>query len=364
MRKVENTMNGPSKAFPWQDKIINHQAVGGIETAVLDNGPAQGTRVAWVNTGSGLRYRVALDRCMDIVEAFHNQHSLAWLSHGGLTAPRPDANRGLEWLTAFPGGLVTTCGLTHIGGPEQDENAERGLHGRISSVPATLESVIQPDPFKGKLDMKIVGVMHQTSLFGPNLQLRRTLCSTLGQGLIRVEDQVTNQGNTPIPHMILYHCNFGWPLVDEGADLVWQGTYVSIGRDMDNEIFNDQHDYRKCLAPQEGHRGFGEACAALDVTADAQGMVTAGLHNPGLGLALKMRYAKQQLPWLTNWQHWGFGDYVTALEPGTNPPTGQNRARQEGNLIFLEPGETREYHLELEILTQAEAIRDFLAQTR
>ena len=45
-----------------------------------------------------------------------------------------------------------------------------------------------------------------------------------------------------------------------------------------------------------------------------------------------------------------------------NPPTGQNRARQEGKLIFLEPGETREYHLDLEILTRAEAIQDFLAQ--
>lgn len=355
-------MNKESNTFPWQDKIINHQAVGGIETAVLDNGPAQGTRVAWVNTGSGLRYRVALDRCMDIVEAFQNQHSLAWLSHAGLIRPRPDANHGLEWLTAFPGGLVTTCGLTHIGGPEKGENGERGLHGRISSVPATIESIVQPDPLRGKLGMKIVGVMQQTSLFGPNLQLRRTLSGTLGKATIRVEDQVTNQGNTTTPHMILYHCNFGWPLVDEGADLIWQGRYISIGRDMDNELFNGQHNYRKCLAPQESHRGFGEACAALDVTADAQGTCTVGLHNAALGLALKMRYAKAQLPWLTNWQHWGFGDYVTALEPGTNPPTGQNRARQEGNLILLEPGETRIYQLELEILTQERAIQDFLDQ--
>ena len=356
-------MNQANAPFPWQNKIINHQALGGIESAVLDNGPAQGTRVAWINTGSGLRYRVALDRCMDIVEAFHNQHSLAWLSHAGLTAPRPDANHGLEWLTAFPGGLVTTCGLTHIGGPEKGEDDQRGLHGRISSVPAQIESIIQPDPLNGRLDMKIVGVMRQTSLFGPNLQLRRTVSSTLGQSRIRVEDQVTNQGNTAVPHMILYHCNFGWPLVDEGADLIWQGTYTSIGRDMDNAIFNEQHDYRKCLAPMESHRGFGEACAALDVTADAQGMCTVGLHNASLGLALKLRYVKRQFPCLANWQHWGFSDYVTALEPGTNPPTGQNRARQEGNLIYLEPGESRDYQLDIEILTQEEAIQDFLDQS-
>ncbi len=50
------TENKPS--CPWQDKIINPRVLGGIDTAVLDNGPARGSRVAWINTGSGLRYRV------------------------------------------------------------------------------------------------------------------------------------------------------------------------------------------------------------------------------------------------------------------------------------------------------------------
>ena len=80
----------------WNEKIGNIHQIGGIETSVLDNGPARGCRIAWVNTGSGLRYKVALDRGLDIVDAFHGRHSLAWLSHGGLTGLRPDANRGME----------------------------------------------------------------------------------------------------------------------------------------------------------------------------------------------------------------------------------------------------------------------------
>jgi len=110
--------------FDWQDKVGNFAQIGGIETSVLDNGPGKGTRMAWVNTGSGLRYKVVIDRGLDIVDAFYNQYSLAWLSHGGVTAPRPDANRGLEWLWSFAGGLLTTCGLTHVGGPESDEFGE------------------------------------------------------------------------------------------------------------------------------------------------------------------------------------------------------------------------------------------------
>ena len=80
----------------WRDKVGNHTQIGGIETSVLDNGPGRGTRIAWVNTGSGLRYRVIVDRGLDIADAFCNQHSLVWLSHGGITAPRPDAKEGLD----------------------------------------------------------------------------------------------------------------------------------------------------------------------------------------------------------------------------------------------------------------------------
>ncbi|MDQ4141641.1 MAG: aldose 1-epimerase family protein, partial [Bacteroidota bacterium] len=46
---------------PWQDKISHPAQLGGIETAVLDNGLGRGTRIAWINTGTGLRYKVVLD---------------------------------------------------------------------------------------------------------------------------------------------------------------------------------------------------------------------------------------------------------------------------------------------------------------
>ncbi|UCG58855.1 MAG: DUF4432 family protein, partial [Phycisphaerales bacterium] len=211
----------------WQNKVGNHAQVGGIETAVLDNGPGKGTRVAWVNAGSGLRYKVVIDRGLDIADAFLNQHSLAWLSHGGVTAPRPDANHGLEWLWSFAGGLVTTCGLTHVGGPETDDFGDRGLHGRISNIPASVESIVQPDLTAAKPKMSITAVMKESCVFGPSLRLRRTISSPLGEPTIQIHDVVTNVGNTVTPHMLLYHCNFGWPLVDEGTDIVWKGQCKS-----------------------------------------------------------------------------------------------------------------------------------------
>ncbi len=255
---------------------------------------------------------------------------------------------------------MTTCGLTHFGPPETDENEERGLHGRISNIPASIESVIQPDPANGKFDMSITGLMKQSKIFGPNLELRRTISSTLGEPTIRIHDVVTNRGNTRIAHMFLYHCNFGFPLVDEGADIVWKGKWQSRGLDMDNAIFNDKHNFRKCQKPLEIHRGSEEAVAFIDVTADSDGICTVGFHNSKLNMALMMRYKKEQLPVLSNWQHWGIGEYVTGLEPGTNPPTGQNKAREEGKLIYLGAGESRSYDLELTVLTGPDQIAEFL----
>jgi len=346
--------------FDWQNKVGNHTQIGGIETSILDNGPAKGTRVAWVNTGSCLRYRVIIDRGLDIADAFFSQHSLAWISHGGVAAPRPDANRGLEWLYTFAGGLVTTCGLTHIGGPESDEFGQRGLHGRISNLPAMVESIVQPDLTAGKLQMSITAVVKESRVFGPNLELRRTISSTLGEPTIRIRDVVTNRGNTPAPHMILYHCNFGWPLVDEDTDIICKGNWASRGLEMDDAVFNDKRNYKKCSKPIDSHRGGGEGCAFIDVAADKKGMCTVGLHNQKLGLALAMRYKKKQLPWLSNWQHWGPGEYVTALEPGTNPPIGQAAARKQKELIHIAPGKSKTYELEITALADEWQIDSFL----
>jgi hypothetical protein len=346
--------------FNWQNKVINHAQVGGIETSVLDNGLSKGTRIAWINTGAGLRYKVVIDRGLDIADAFYNQHSLAWLSHAGVTAPRPDANKGIEWLYSFAGGLLTTCGLTHVGGPETDEFGERGLHGRISNIPARVESIIQPDLLAGKLQTSITAVMKQSRVFGPNLELKRTISSTIGEPTIRVHDVVTNLGNTPTPHMILYHCNYGWPLVDEGTEILCKGEWASRGMDMDNAVFNSRRNFRKCSKPLESHRGGGEGCAFIDVKADTKGICTVGLYNRGLSLALFLKYKKRQLPWLSNWQHWGPGEYVTALEPGTNPPIGQAKAREQKKLIHIAPGRSRTYEIEMTVLMDKGQISRFL----
>ncbi|MGV8092577.1 MAG: aldose 1-epimerase family protein [Mangrovibacterium sp.] len=332
----------------WLGKISNHHQLGGIESSVLDNGEGKGTRIAWVNTGSGLRFKVVLDRGMDIAEAFYNEHSLTWLSHVGITLPDPTTISGMNWLRTFGGGLLTTCGLTHIGGAENDESGERGLHDRISHCLAHIESIVQPDLQRGKLEMSLTGRMVQSVVFGHHLELKRTISVKMGVPTIKIHDEVTNLGNQPSPHMLLYHINFGWPLIDKGTQLVWKGKWTA--REENDPVFREDGNIKICKSPMDEHRGAGESVAFIDLDTDSNGDCCYEVFNSNLSLRVRVRFKKEQLPWLTNWQHWGANEYVTALEPGTHPPIGQSRARREGSLIFIRPGETREYDLELEVI--------------
>ena len=114
---------------------------------------------------------------------------------------------------------------------------------------------------------------------------------------------------------------------------------------MDDRLFAGEHDYSQCCAPIPEHRGGGESCGFITPEPEEDGLCHAGVVNEKLHLAVWMRFDSRQLPCMTNWQHWGPGEYVTALEPGTNHPVGQAAARTNNELIMLEPGEERNYEL-------------------
>ena len=333
----------------FRDKISNPAQLGGIETSILDNGLGRGNRIAWINTGTGLRYKIVIDRGMDIADAFYNQHSLAWLSHGGFTAPQPNADRGIDWLKTFGGGLLTTCGLSHVGGPEKDEFGERGIHGNISNLPAEIVSIIQPDPVLGKMEMSITGIIKETKVFGPSLELRRTISGKLGEARIKIHDEIINRGNTPAPIMLLYHFNFGFPLVDQGTKILWNGSWKPRFGAEDAKIFREGNDFKTCPAPIDDHLGSGEEVVFINPNADENGNCVCGVFNENLGLKVVINFKKEQFLHLINWQHWGRNEYVTGIEPATNLPIGQAQARANNELIFLNPHEIKSFDLEMNI---------------
>ena len=131
-----------------------------------------GVRIAWINTGAGLRYKVVIDRGLDVADAEYNGQSLTWHSFTGITAPRPALARGYDWLKGFYGGLVVSCGPLNTGEPFTEAGAEFGLHGTHSNTAATVESIINPDPARGQYDMSITAVVRTARVFGPMARLK------------------------------------------------------------------------------------------------------------------------------------------------------------------------------------------------
>jgi hypothetical protein len=335
------------------DKFENIHQLGGIRTATLD-----GVRAALVDTGAGLRFTVALDRGGDIVDARYNQFALAYLTPSGLLPPSHAYHTGIEWLHGWAGGLVTTCGPQYIGGPREEDGVKTSLHGHYSNQAATVEQVINPDPQRGKFDMLLGLRVRDSRMFGPVIEVRRVIRCTLGEPEILIEDEVINRANTPTAHNWLYHCNLGYPLLDEGARFVYRGRaqYWVIPPPPGQTLLQPlnaagMNRLKRVPGTLPEHSGFGERGLIVEVTPDRSGTCRVGLLNNRIGLGLELSYPAKALPRMANWQHFGpRGSYVSGLEPFCGSLLGKALDTHRAAEQCLAPGETRRYWLKIRVL--------------
>ena len=179
------------------------------------------------------------------------------------------------------------------------------------------------------------------AVYGERLVLRRRIEADLGGAAIRIYDEVENVGHVPWTHMHLLHCNIGWPIVDEGAELLLPATAV-------REIYDDAPgEYRRIGAPE---RAGVERVYEHDLAAAPDDRVTVAVLNRARGLGFAQRFHRDQLPIHNLWRMLAEGIYALGLEPATNRDAGRWDARARGELISLEPGEIRSYDLELAVV--------------
>jgi len=323
--------------------------VGGVKLLELSEGVERGVRVALIRTG-GLNFLVAVDRCMDIVNAEYKGTPLGWISPTGIAAPSFYEPEGLGWIRGFPGGLLTTCGLTYMGAPTVDQGEPLGLHGRISYVPAKLVyagSYWEGDEYVAALE----GEVREAKIFGPNIALRRRIETKLGRKHLVVHDKVTNEGWEIQPLMILYHINLGFPVVDEGSSLV-STSRLYVPRD--EEAKGDAERFDQFHQPRSGYK---EKVYFHDMLADAEGYAHSAIVNEKLldGIAVYVKYQRSELPRFIEWKMMGEGTYVVGMEPANGLVVGRDKERKWGTLQYLKPQETREFHIEIGVLVGEEA---------
>ena len=139
---------------------------------------------------------------------------------------------------------------------------------------------------------------------------------------------MTNEGSTAGPHMLLYHVNLGWPLLDDGA--VVDIPHASVRpRDADAD------------------EGFGHQ---YDIGAPRPRLPRAGLHPRGRSGPLRLgdqqatgaplhAAVSETLPAVFEWKMTATQHYVLGLEPAnTTEIGGRAAARAAGVYPRLEPG--------------------------
>ncbi|MFA7692761.1 MAG: aldose 1-epimerase family protein [Candidatus Hydrogenedentales bacterium] len=328
--------------------------VAGIQMVSLADGNERPGRAAIFRTGSGLEFTVLIDRGMDIGAASHYGRAMGWQSPTGHVAPQYFEPEGFRWLRSFHGGLLTTCGLSRAGGPSPNSALDgSGLHGRISNIPAKNVQVSQT--WEGNTYwMRLSGTLRETSVFGENLTLTRTISAALGESKFFIHDTLTNEGFKKTGVMLLYHCNIGWPALDKGSRILAPCAMIAP---RDDAAKKGMENWAVMDAPTANYQ---EKCYYHDLTPDRNGKVTVAMINDGFpdkGFGVYVTYNKKELPRFVQWKQMGEQEYVCGFEPCLCTLEGREKEEELGLLSYLKAGESRSFQLEFGTLTEADEVK-------
>lgn len=339
--------------------------VGGARRMMLVEGNEAGTEAVLFRTGSGLSFIALAGRGLDISSAEFQGRSLCWRSQTGDTAAPYFEPDGLGWLRNFFGGLVATCGLSYAGAPHSDATSSEGephydaesgkwlptgslgLHGRINNIPA--KNLYVDGAWEGNdYVFWAQGKMREGIVFGANLLLNRRVSARLGENRLWIRDEVTNEGHKPQEHMFLYHCNLGFPLVQEGAVYLVNSRETRPRDAVAAPHLDTWAQFPAPLPNQPELVYYHDLATATDGTT----MVAFAHENdPDFGaFGLYLKYDKSVLPYFIQWKMPAEGTYVTGLEPANCLVEGRDKDRREGRLKVLQPGESVVYDLEIGLL--------------
>lgn len=344
---------------PWdsRESLLNHvgrlSQIGGISNFVHAEGKAKGTSTLRVRTAPGLELWIVPDRGMDIYEASFLCRSLCWHSPVGMVHPAYYSNRDVEWLKTFAGGLLTTCGLSTAGAPSLDGQERLGLHGPISNTPA--ENVTWSENWEGDDCIFVIsGRVRESSVHGHNLLLARTISTSLRSTSVVINDLVENQGFQNSPLMVLYHFNFGFPLLTSRSRIYAPSKKIEAVDALSAETLNV---WASLDTPKIGQR---ERVYLHEMEKDETGKVSVILvsdcDDPSFGIVLS--YDALTLPQFIEWKMTSTNHFVLGLEPANCKPLGRDRERQLGTLQMLAPGEKREFQVELRVLDDQKQVAD------
>ncbi len=333
----------------------------GVEKDILHGGRQEGVDRIRVDNGV-LSFTIIPTRGMNLWDGQCGDVRLGWDSpvkevvhpaHVSLSE-----RGGLGWLEGF-GEWMNRCGLASNGAPGEDRvpsntgsivPVQLGLHGKISYLPARKVDVFVTTANGELKEIKIRGVVDETMMFGTQLRLVTEISTIAGSTSVTVHDEIQNLAATPQEFQILYHANFGTPILGDGALVVAPAQRVTP-RDA-RAAEGDITRWNRYGPPTAGYR---EQVYFLKLAAGAKGETEVLIKNPAGDRGVSVSFSTKELPYLTVWKNTAAVEngYATGIEPATNYPNNRSFERKNGRVPVLKGGES--YHATFTITTHLDA---------
>ena len=144
-----------------------------------------------------------------------------------------------------------------------------------------------------------------------------------------VSDELTNLSHADEEYALLYHCNFGYPLVSERAHVELPEDRKTTPRTPFAATGIGRETTFDAPAPGEEERVFFHENMEH----------TAALVNESEHIRMNLSWS-DSLPILAHWRSMASGDYVCGLEPTNCYIMGRRFERENGTLPVLAPFET------------------------
>jgi hypothetical protein len=324
-----------------------------VAKRTLRGGSRDGVELLTIDNG---RLRVALlpQRGLGVWKAWHEDWQIGWNSpvHGPVHPKFVHLGEpsGLGWLDGFDE-LLCRCGLLSNGAPDFDAHGTLlyPLHGRIANQSAH-RLIVEAD--SDSREIRVTGVVDECRFHFQKLRLTSTLRMRIGEPRFEVIDDVTNLSGSPGEMQLLYHVNFGPPLLSPGSRIVAPVRRL-MARDPHSALgASNWSHYCQPQVPAVEEVFF---CQLLvDPNDRAEALLTSAAGDRGISLHFHTR----ELPCFSLWKNSPpeSDGYATGLEPATNFPNPRSFESSQGRVRKLAAGETARFELALVVHDSAAAV--------
>jgi hypothetical protein len=183
-------------------------------------------------------------------------------------------------------------------------------------------------------EIVLTGVVEETRFLFARLELTATLRTRFGEAGFRLRDEVRNLAARPAGMQLLYHVNFGPPLLEAGSRVVAPVRQIVPRNEHSAKSIRE---WDRFSAPQAG---FAEQVYFFELAGRGDGSTGTLLANASGTKGVSLGFNRRQLPCFTLWKNTAALEdgYVTGLEPATNYPNPRSYEAEQGRVVTLAPG--------------------------